>query len=100
MDKVPRAALAALLCLFLAACGDASGDEEAEASRAGVRETARIVPSASPTPDNDRQATHAGPDDPASSISIKGAIAFPNTRRVVFDTRGTLGVWPWRKVRR
>ena len=50
MDKVPRAALAALLCLFLAACGDACGDEEAEASRAGVRETERIVPSASPTP--------------------------------------------------
>ena len=170
MDKVPRAALAALLCLFLAACGDACGDEEAEASRAGVRETARIVPSASPTPpaeepgpastpargsgptvtptpsskvpiatpvkksvqpvtptpsaagpglassparasvspvagvrdrkvsdppesapDNDRQATHAGPDDPASSISINGAIAFPNTRRVVFDTQGALG---------
>ena len=170
MDKVPRAALAALLCLFFAACGDACGDEEAEASRAGVRETARIVPSALPTPpaeepgpastpargsgptvtptpsskvpiatpvkksvqpvtptpsaagpglassparasvspvagvrdrkvsdspesapDNDRQATHAGPDDPASSISINGAIAFPNTRTVVFETQGALG---------
>ena len=169
MDKVPRATLAALLCLFFAACGDASGDEEAKASRAGVRETARIVPSASPTPpaeepgpastpakgsglpvtpapspkvpvatpvresgvpvtptpspgeqvhtssrageytsaiagladrkvsdspesapDNDRQASHAGPDDPVSSISINGAIAFPSTRRVVFKTQGTL----------
>ena len=69
------------------------------------------VPSASPTPSaspavvadrqasdspeealvRDRQLVRVRRDDLVVSISINGSIAFPNTRKVVFETEGTLG---------
>ena len=42
------------------------------------------------TPAKDRQLIPVRRDDLVTSISINGSIAFPNTRRVIFETRGTL----------
>ena len=39
----------------------------------------------------DRQLIPVRRDDLVTSISIDGSIAFPNTRKVIFETQGTLG---------
>ena len=114
MDKALLAGLSALISLFLAACGGDDGG----LPRALVHETpapTRLIPTpaavpmglASPLPGQaeSQQAPDSGEEGPAAdghlvrvlrgdlatSISINGTIAFPNTKTVVVEVEGILG---------